>query len=114
MKNIFAKLLGVISLLLFAIAILMGIFLYRNYDGSTPEKYSLAFVRMSEFVVAGAVIGLISLFMRKKNIHKVIDVIPIYEGQSDTKMCPFCAELILAKAIKCKHCGSDLHEKSKN
>lgn len=25
-----------------------------------------------------------------------------------TKVCPFCAENILAAAIKCKHCGSDL------
>jgi hypothetical protein len=25
-----------------------------------------------------------------------------------TKTCPFCAEDVLAAAIKCKHCGSDL------
>jgi amino acid transporter len=29
----------------------------------------------------------------------------------ETKKCPFCGEEILAVAVKCKHCGSDLSEK---
>ena len=28
--------------------------------------------------------------------------------KSDDKDCPFCAEKIKVKAIKCKHCGADL------
>lgn len=27
-----------------------------------------------------------------------------------TKRCPFCAEEILSAAVKCKHCGSSLHQ----
>ncbi len=29
-------------------------------------------------------------------------------AESDEVNCPFCAELIKRKAIKCKHCGADL------
>lgn len=29
-----------------------------------------------------------------------------------TKRCPFCAEIILDQAIKCKHCGSEMTQSS--
>lgn len=31
------------------------------------------------------------------------------QSSDETKACPFCAETILAAAIKCKHCGSTLN-----
>jgi hypothetical protein len=35
---------------------------------------------------------------------------PVAAEGRPTKACPFCAETVLAAAIKCKHCGSDLRE----
>jgi len=38
----------------------------------------------------------------------------IPKKKSEERECPFCAELIKAKAIKCKHCGSKVEAIHKN
>ena len=48
-----------------------------------------------------------------ENVHGLLDALnnefePASPYSQPTKACPYCGEQILAVAIKCKHCGSDL------
>ncbi|MCG9740172.1 superinfection immunity protein [Shewanella insulae] len=40
--------------------------------------------------------------------HKASDAAKVHEATKQMVECPFCAEDILAKARKCKHCGSEV------
>lgn len=62
------------------------------------------------FVALICLIGLpMYLIMRKPILSEVAGPGQIsIRTSASTKKCPFCAELIQAEAIKCKHCGTDL------
>ncbi len=50
-------------------------------------------------------IGIILALVISKNEDRITrDVL----DRGDMKACPYCQELIKTKAIKCKHCGSDI------
>jgi CDP-diglyceride synthetase len=95
----------------------VGMALVSYFRGKqSGKKYLFA------FPIVGAVFDLILIFI--PFAPTVMNIITIVMGMSDTKEvdeepssisereeieCPACAELILKKAKKCKHCGYEIN-----
>jgi len=57
------------------------------------------------------IIALVHSLVIRKDVKAEEKEMIAFDGM---KKCPFCAEMIKAEAIKCKHCGSDLSENNQN
>ena len=63
---------------------------------------------VSTFVISiflSPVVGFLVTVVRDAN-HEALEADSIAKGKQ--KKCPYCAELVKAEAIICKHCGKDL------
>lgn len=95
---------GIALLVVGALAFLIGFNMDTTYGG--VYNIGLLNERQNTIIFAGimTVIGAVFLGLASKN--------NVLEGQSntssDTRKCPFCAELVKAEAIICRHCQKDL------
>lgn len=99
---------GIALLVVGALAFLIGFNMVTTVysDGGRVHNIGLLNERQNIIIFAGimTVIGAVFLGLASKN--------NVLEGRSntssDTRKCPFCAELVKAEAIICRHCQKDL------
>lgn len=89
---------------------------YEAWKNKHPNLAAISLVNIFlGWSVLGWVIALIWAFKKAEPTPFVaaavqapatVNVAPPAEEGRETKKCPFCAEDVLVRAIKCKHCGS--------
>jgi hypothetical protein len=96
-----------------------ALYLLPTYEAWKREHDNWTSVAMVNILLGWSLIGWVVAMVWAVRKPATVMVIPsnsthpISESQQpqpkrDTKVCPFCAEEVMAAAIKCKHCGSDL------
>lgn len=87
---------------------------FEAWNKSHPNLTSIALVNLFlGWSLIGWVVAMAWAFKRPESPATPTQVIASPKPAAhDTKACPFCAEQILVAAIKCKHCGSDILQRS--
>jgi hypothetical protein len=103
-----------VSLAFFPLFLLL--YMLPTYEAWKNEHPNLAAIALVDlflgWTVLGWVVAIVWAFRKPEpvaiSLRHAEGATPAPQPTRQTKTCAFCAEEILAAAIKCKHCGSDV------
>ncbi|WP_256675200.1 superinfection immunity protein [Pseudomonas sp. DE0157] len=92
-----------------------ALYLLPTFEAWIRKKSNLQSIAVLNLFLGWTIIGWVAaLIWAFKKPEEAVVVAPaspepgIAADTSEKKTCPFCAEQVMAAAIKCKHCGSEL------
>lgn len=93
-----------------------ALYLLPTFEAWIRKKGNLQSIAVLNLFLGWTIIGWVAalIWAFKKPEEAVVvsaapavEPVPVTDAQLK-KICPFCAEQVMAAAIKCKHCGSEL------
>lgn len=98
-----------------AVFFVPALYLLPTFEAWIRKKSNLQSIAVLNLFLGWTIIGWVAALIwafKRPEESVVVAQAPIEQSTAtetpEKKTCPFCAEQVMAAAIKCKHCGSEL------